>query len=46
VSWRRIRRRDAADAYATRTLVNTYLADRRTRSMVIGGLPYDVLIMP
>jgi hypothetical protein len=26
VSWRRIRRRDAAHAYATRTLVNTYLA--------------------
>jgi RNA polymerase sigma-70 factor (sigma-E family) len=31
VSWRRISRRDAAYAYATRTLVNTYLADRRTR---------------
>jgi len=28
VSWRRIRRRDAAHAYATRTLVNTYLADK------------------
>ena len=31
VSWRRIRRQDAAHAYATRTLVNTYLADRRLR---------------
>jgi RNA polymerase sigma-70 factor (sigma-E family) len=31
VSWRRIRRRDAAHAYATRTLVNTYLADKRLR---------------
>ena len=31
VSWRRIRLRDAAHAYATRTLVNTYLAERRVR---------------
>jgi RNA polymerase sigma-70 factor (sigma-E family) len=31
VSWRRIKRRDAAHAYAARTLVNIYLADRRTR---------------
>jgi RNA polymerase sigma-70 factor (sigma-E family) len=31
VSWRRINRRDAAYAYATRTLVNTYLAGRRTK---------------
>ena len=31
VSWRRIRRRDSAYAYATRTLVNPYLADRRLR---------------
>jgi RNA polymerase sigma-70 factor (sigma-E family) len=30
-SWRRISRQDAADAYATRTLVNTYLADRRRK---------------
>jgi RNA polymerase sigma factor (sigma-70 family) len=29
VSWRRIRRQDAVYAYASRTLVNTYLADRR-----------------
>jgi RNA polymerase sigma-70 factor (sigma-E family) len=31
VSWRKIRRRDAARAYAARTLVNTYLADRRSK---------------
>jgi RNA polymerase sigma-70 factor (sigma-E family) len=31
VSWRRINRRDAAYSYATRTLVNTYLADRRRK---------------
>src|SRR5215467_14097106 len=31
VSWRKIRRQDAAHAYATRTLVNTYLADKRLR---------------
>jgi RNA polymerase sigma-70 factor (sigma-E family) len=31
VAWRRINRQDAAHAYATRTLVNTYLADRRRK---------------
>jgi RNA polymerase sigma-70 factor (sigma-E family) len=31
VSWRRISRREAAPGYATRTLVNAYLADRRIR---------------
>jgi RNA polymerase sigma-70 factor (sigma-E family) len=31
VSWRRIRRRDAVRAYAARTLVNTYLADKRLK---------------
>ena len=31
VAWRRVRRRDTAHAYATRTLVNTYLADKRLR---------------
>jgi len=31
VSWRRISRRDAAPAYATRTLVNVYLADKRLK---------------
>ena len=30
-SWRKIRRHDAAHAYATRTLVNTYLADKRVK---------------
>ena len=30
-SWPRIRRQDAVHAYATRTLVNTFLADRRLR---------------
>ena len=29
VAWRRIKRHDAVHAYATRTLVNTYLADKR-----------------
>jgi RNA polymerase sigma-70 factor (sigma-E family) len=31
VRWRRISRRDEAYAYATRTLLNTYLADRRLK---------------
>jgi RNA polymerase sigma-70 factor (sigma-E family) len=31
VSWRKIRRRDAARSYAARTLVNTYLADKRSK---------------
>jgi RNA polymerase sigma-70 factor (sigma-E family) len=31
VAWRRIRRKDAAHAYATRTLVNAYLADKRVK---------------
>jgi RNA polymerase sigma-70 factor (sigma-E family) len=31
VSWRRIRRQDAAPAYAARTLVNTYLTDKRLK---------------
>lgn len=30
-SWRRINRRDSVQVYATRTLINTYLADKRTR---------------
>jgi DNA-directed RNA polymerase specialized sigma24 family protein len=30
-SWRRISRKDAADAYATRILVNIYLADRHRK---------------
>ena len=42
VSWRRISRRDAVYAYANRTLVNTYLADRRgkrARELLGGWLP-------
>jgi RNA polymerase sigma-70 factor (sigma-E family) len=31
VSWRRIRRQEASHAYATRALVNTYLAHKRLR---------------
>jgi RNA polymerase sigma-70 factor (sigma-E family) len=40
-SWRRINRKDAADAYATRTLVNTYLADRRRKR--VGEILTDTL---
>ncbi len=42
VSWRRINRQDAVYAYANRTLVNIYLADRRRRSageLLAGWLP-------
>ncbi len=42
VSWRRISRHDAVYAYANRTLVNTYLADRRgkrARQLLSGWLP-------
>lgn len=42
VSWRRISRRDAAHAYALRTLTNLYLADRRTKragELVTADLP-------
>lgn len=31
VSWRKIRRRDAVRAYAARTLVNAYLAEKRSK---------------
>ena len=31
VSWRKIRRREAVRAYAARTLVNTYLAEKRSK---------------
>jgi RNA polymerase sigma-70 factor (sigma-E family) len=31
VAWRSIRKREAAHAFATRTLVNTYLADKRKK---------------
>ena len=42
VSWRRIRRQDAVHAYATRTLVNSYLAHKRLKSsseVLSGWLP-------
>jgi RNA polymerase sigma-70 factor (sigma-E family) len=42
VSWRRIRRQDAVYAYASRTLVNAFLADRRRRrgrELLTGWLP-------
>jgi RNA polymerase sigma-70 factor (sigma-E family) len=42
VSWRKIRRQDAVHAYATRTLVNTYLAHKRLKStseVLSGWLP-------
>jgi RNA polymerase sigma-70 factor (sigma-E family) len=41
-SWRRIGRPDSVHAYAERTLVNTYLADRRTKrahELVTSQLP-------
>jgi RNA polymerase sigma-70 factor (sigma-E family) len=40
-SWRRISRKDAADAYATRILVNTYLADMRRKR--VGEVLTDTL---
>ena len=42
VSWRRISKQDAVYAYANRTLVNTYLADRRgqrARELLTSWLP-------
>jgi len=42
VSWRRINRQEAVYAYANRTLVNAYLADRRhrrNREVLTGWLP-------
>jgi RNA polymerase sigma-70 factor (sigma-E family) len=42
VSWRKIRRQDAVQAYAARTLVNSYLADRRLKrseEILTGKLP-------
>jgi RNA polymerase sigma-70 factor (sigma-E family) len=41
-SWRRINRRDAVNAYATRTLLNTYLAESRKKrpgEVLAGQLP-------
>jgi len=41
VSWRRIRRQETAHAYATRTLVNTYLAHKRLKGT--GEIPTSEL---
>jgi RNA polymerase sigma-70 factor (sigma-E family) len=48
VSWRRVQRRDSADAYAMRTLLNTYLADLRGKraSEVVTGAPPERLAEP
>ena len=40
-SWRRISRKDAADTYATRILINTYLADVRRKR--VGEVLTDTL---
>ena len=49
VSWRKIRRQDAVHAYATRTLVNTYLAHKRLKSngeVLSGWLPEPAVESP
>ncbi len=49
VSWRRVRRQDAVYAYATRVLVNSYLADRRLRrstEILTGELPDGPAVVP
>jgi RNA polymerase sigma-70 factor (sigma-E family) len=49
VSWRRVQRQDAAYAYATRTLVNSYLADKRLRrstEILTGQLPDSAAMLP
>ena len=49
VSWRKIRRQDAVHAYATRTLLNTYLAHKRlkrTGEVLTGRLPEPVVQAP
>ena len=49
VSWRKVRRQDAAHAYATRTLVNCYLADKRLRrstEILTGRLPDSPAVLP
>ena len=47
-SWRRISRKDAADSYATRILVNTYLADMRRKrvSEVLTDTPPEYPVQP
>ncbi len=49
VAWRRIRRQDAAHSYATRTLLNCYLADRRRKrpvEVLTGQLPESAIAVP
>jgi RNA polymerase sigma-70 factor (sigma-E family) len=49
VSWRRIKRHEAAHAYASRTLLNTYLSDQRARRRpgeVLTDLPPERLAEP
>jgi RNA polymerase sigma-70 factor (sigma-E family) len=49
VSWRKIRRQDAVDAYATRTLVNAYLAHKRlkrTGELLTGWFPEQPVQAP
>ena len=49
VSWRKVRRQDAAHAYAARTLANTYLADKRlkrTGEVPTGELPERMVEAP
>jgi RNA polymerase sigma-70 factor (sigma-E family) len=47
VHWRRIRRQDAVFSYASRTLVNTYIASRRGRKsgeIVTDTVPEQILM--
>jgi RNA polymerase sigma-70 factor (sigma-E family) len=49
VSWRKIRRQDAVHSYATRTLMNCYLADRRLKrpvEVLTDQLPERVAVTP
>ena len=49
VSWRKVKRQDAAYAYATRTLVNCYLADKRLRrstEILVDQLPDCPAMLP
>jgi RNA polymerase sigma-70 factor (sigma-E family) len=49
ISWRRIRRSDAVDAYARKTLLNAYLADssrKRHTEVLTDGLPERPVDLP
>ncbi len=49
VSWRKIRQQDAAHAYATRTLMNCYLGDRRRRrpdEVLSYQVPEQAVVVP